>query len=212
MRFANEIADAFHLWAFLFAGLCGVVRGFVGDAVAQVVEGRKPAALDLRRSAVYTTFTCFYGGFVEYFFFTLLYPTWFSASNWRTVSAQLCMDNFVVTPFGYYTCFYLIKGTIERRGRLDAAADLRRWSAELWAQMLVAWRFWVPIDLVVVTVIPDDWRVPFMSLIAVCWVGVLSIVTSKIDRGVVTTKLSTGELCGGDGECEEGLRLLRDPP
>ena len=98
MRFTNEIAAAFHLWAFLFAGLCGIVRGFIGDAVAQVVEGRKPAALDLRRSAVYTTFTCFYGGFVEYFFFTLLYPTWFSASNWRTVLAQICMDNFVVTP------------------------------------------------------------------------------------------------------------------
>lgn len=59
---------------------------------------------------------------------------------------------------------------------------MRRYSNEIFQQLVVAWKFWIPVDIIVFVLISDNWRVPFISATALCWVGILSVVTSKFDR------------------------------
>lgn len=160
------------------AFIAGLIRGFLGDAVAQHIGGQR---FDLARLATYTVFTVAYSA-VDFWIYAIVFPRLFTSRSFLATIEQVLLDNAFVTTCIYFPLFYCFKGTIERGGKLAIKDDLMLYNKQKWHQIPVAWSFWVPMNMVTFGFIAPDWRVPFISVASLMWITVLSFSTAYISR------------------------------
>ena len=58
----------------------------------------------------------------------------------------------------------------------------RHYARELPAQLPVCWSFWIPLTATSQAFVPVHLRIPYISLAACAWVGILSTATANLDR------------------------------
>ena len=166
------------------------LRGAVGDLAAQKLElarsGDGDASLDRRRLVLYTSFTNLVAAVYDRPIYTGLFPRWFPSvvdgrRAWGNVARAALVDNLVCSPLLYFPLFYVFKDVVVERSR-GLGGALRHYARELPAQLPVCWSFWIPLTATSQAFVPVHLRIPYISLAACAWVGILSTATAKLDR------------------------------
>mmetsp|Transcript_12659 Transcript_12659/g.17594 ORF Transcript_12659/g.17594 Transcript_12659/m.17594 type:complete len:195 (+) Transcript_12659:26-610(+) len=169
------------VWALTSAGF----KGALGDQIAQrFVEGKSDT--DLRRTAVYTTFSGLYLGGVQYFVQCRLLEHLFPGRSAIAVVKKVCVDQFVHLPFLAFPCLYLIKETFMPNNKVDPSQSILNRSLEKYRQEakevnIALWKFWIPATTVGFAVIPTHWRIPYNSGLSLAWTIILSNMQARLD-------------------------------
>lgn len=174
----------------------------MGDCLAQAVEGQGSELdvrrLDKRRLLLYTSFTnlvaLVYDRPIYVLLLPRLFPTFVNGRRvWSNVLKATLLDNFVMTPFLYFPLFYIFKDCIVERTQPSPLGALTHCAAELQHQLLACWAFWVPVTGMSQAFVPVHLRIPFFSVSAVGWIGLLSARTAALDaRSAASRKQISG--------------------
>ena len=184
-------------------------RGLAGDIIAQKLESKfqKPPksaqssshpqslqpkqkqkfALNLKRLALYGIWTNFAAITIDWVVFAVLTPRWFPTmvdGHFRMINVwKACaFDNLIVTPFFFYPLFYIFKNCFMSTQSVGVIGALRNYRQDLWAQLGATWAVWVPMHLLMFSVVPPHLRVLFVSVVGVGYVTLLSMVTQYCDN------------------------------
>jgi len=121
-----------------------------------------------------------YQGCVQYYLFNECFPVWFGlGQDFWTVAEKVLFDQFVLTPFLCLPVAYLIKAVAFRYG---LGEGLQRYLRDARRDLLVKyWLLWGPVQCLTFAVVPQQWRIPFISLVSFFWLIVLSTISSRDD-------------------------------
>lgn len=148
------------------------------DGISCVEVEPELPPLSLPRLATFFLYGGLYQGCVQYFIFNELYPVWFGeGTDVATIAIKVCVDQFVLTPFLCLPVCYLVKALVFsyplREGLERYIADARR-------DLLVKyWVLWGPVQCLTFSVVPPQWRVPFIALMSFFWLLILSTITAR---------------------------------
>ena len=135
---------------------------------------------------LYTSFTNLVALVYDRPLYTGFFPRWFPSvvggrRAWGNVARAALVDNLVCSPLLYFPLFYVFKDVVVERSR-GLGGALRHYARELPAQLPVCWSFWIPLTATSQAFVPVHLRIPYISLAACAWVGILSTATAKLDR------------------------------
>ena len=149
------------------------------DCVAQIaVEKRTFKTLDLRRLFSVSVFACIYIGGGQYQIYRQVFDRLLTASRFGRAAPLLKagMDNFIVTPFVYLPVFFYSTSVLRGFGWETGA---QRLADERWDTAKAAWTLWVPAQVVNFALVPNQFRVPFMSCISFGWNTILAVKSNQ---------------------------------
>ena len=140
----------------------------------------EPEGLCLSRLGTFFLYGGLYQGCVQHWLFNEMYPIWFGeGTDVATVAIKVLFDQFVLTPFLCLPVCYLVKALVFskplREGLENYVEDAKR--DLLWKY----WLLWGPVQCLTFTVVPTQWRVPFIAFVSFFWLLVLSTITSRQD-------------------------------
>ena len=164
-------------------------RGAIGDLAAQRLEqvSQETWKLDRQRVMLYTSFTLLVSFVYDRPIYINLLPRLFPSvvggrRSWSNIVKATLADNIIASPLIYFPMFYIFKDCVIERSRSGIGA-LRHCAEELPSQLLPCWAFWGPCTAVSVGFVPVHLRIPFFSVAAIGWIGLLSARTSRLDAG-----------------------------
>jgi len=157
------------------------VRGLIGDCLAQCLEGSK--RFDARRTATYVSWCNLVAELYTRPWNCIIVPRYFPAivGNvlcWHGLLTSVAIDNFVLSPFVYYPCYYLFKDAAA--GCFNLRNTLAQYRREFWPQMRLLWAVWIPTQLVSFSLVPPHLRVAFSGAVGTLWVTALSANTKLL--------------------------------
>ena len=172
-----------------FGAILSGAKTCLADGLVQVFgEGKEVNQIDWRRNAVFGSFGFCYLGCFQYWVYVRLFAhrLFPSAAQFvsksftqrlkdragqRVVLAQVALDQLVHHPLIWFPTFYMVKSTSESGDPLDGL----RLYAENWKEDLPAcWSVWVPAFMVNFSVMPLWGRVPFVAIVSLLWMGLVS--------------------------------------
>mmetsp|Transcript_8411 Transcript_8411/g.16302 ORF Transcript_8411/g.16302 Transcript_8411/m.16302 type:complete len:197 (-) Transcript_8411:100-690(-) len=170
-------------WAIVSAG----VKGALGDQIAQRLVEQKQTA-DLRRTAVYTTYSGLYLGGIQYFVQCRFLEWAFPGRTALSVARKVAFDQFVHIPFVAYPCLYLIKEAFMPSKNADAntnagvlARAAKKYQKEALEVNVTLWKFWIPAGTIGFAFVPPHWRIPYNSGLSLAWTAILSNMQARLD-------------------------------
>lgn len=155
---------AFRTWGranpFALSIITATGKTAAADAMTQLCIEQRPT-LDRRRLALFTVFGCGYLGIVQYGLYVKAFGAWFPAAarfgehpslaarladraGLRDLVLQTLAGNFVHIPFAFFPAFYLTQEVIQHGGGASASRAMQTYRANAWADLVAAWRIWVP--------------------------------------------------------------------
>mmetsp|Transcript_2157 Transcript_2157/g.4801 ORF Transcript_2157/g.4801 Transcript_2157/m.4801 type:complete len:199 (+) Transcript_2157:69-665(+) len=145
------------------------VLGFGGDVICQrYVEGAP--STDWRRCWTLTSFCAAYHGACCYYIYSTydhVLPKAALSTLLRTGVSKALLDTCVHLPFLYVPAFYVYVGLLQQQQDLSGAiATLRQEWFETTTGCFV---FWGPFDVMMFSVVPVHWRIPFMCSGCLVW-------------------------------------------
>lgn len=155
----------------------------LGDLLCQTSEGRRFSwwvsageveGYDWMRVGRLASFRLFLFGPYYSIWLRYLHRRVALANKWKTVSAQILLDQILMAPpalFSFFTFMSLAEGnTID--------ASIARSKEILWPTVKVNWCFWFPVQAVTFGLVPKSMQVGFVSLVQVGWNAWLSGVNN----------------------------------
>merc|ERR1712151_243903 len=143
------------------------------------VEARKLQATipsyDMRRSLAFTLYGGCYQGMALHFIYNISFTKWFGTGRaiQKVVISQLIMAPLLTLPVAY-----MFKGLVFGKTLREAINDY--WIGLTEKGLLFSfWKLWVPIQLLIFTVIPPHMRIPFSSFFSFCWTVLLSKISNS---------------------------------
>merc|ERR1712107_393743 len=158
------------------------VLGIGGDVMCQFGFEEK-TTLDTKRCAILTGFVAWYHGILcQYVYgsYDLLrrrLPAFACSSLLRVGIWKAGVDCLVHLPSLYVPSFYMWTGVLEGRGVHESWETLR---SEWWEGCTSCLIFWGPVDVLMFSVIPQHFRIVFMSTGCLVWNGYLSYCAGKV--------------------------------
>lgn len=169
---ANQVAAQF---PFLTGSLAFSGRYFVGDVIAQRIEGKK--VWDWQRSAAFAGFGFGYASTAGYFIYNKIYPRLLKGKPLQTA----VVDVFGNNPFVYFPSFYVyneaVFAKLEKKSTKPADVIRRgmdRWRTNFFDDLKMGVAVWIPLHASNFALFPLRFRLPVMAVQGVVWVGVLS--------------------------------------
>jgi len=157
------------------------VRGILGDSIAQRLEGSN--SFDARRTATYVSWSNLVAELYtrpwNCFVVERCFPAFVGeVLSLRNLLASVAIDNFLLSPLVYYPLFYLYKDAAS--GCFDFRKALAQYRRELWPQLRLLWKVWIPANLVSFALVPPHLRVAYNGLVGTLWVLALSRNTNLL--------------------------------
>ena len=154
----------------------GATLAMAGDAIAQSSTNEK---YDVRRAASFGLFDMAYRA-LQHVAFPILVanlsgqylgnvglPSDLAAAMEQTLASQLG-----IVPFLYYPAFFALTGAVQG---LDVEASVTRAKENFVPLMQRNLLFWIPVQFVQFSAIPEGLQIPFLSLCGLAWTIILSI-------------------------------------
>lgn len=150
----------------------------VSDAEMCVEVEPEPEGLCWSRLATFFLYGGLYQGCTQYLIFNELYPIWFGeGTDVGTIAIKVCFDQFVLTPFLCLPVCYLVKALVFS---YPLREGLERYVEDAKRDLLIKyWILWGPVQCLTFSVVPPQWRVPFISLVSFFWLLILSTITAR---------------------------------
>lgn len=168
--------------------LVATTRGLCGDSYEQRLEHKDPNMefyQDTRRLLLYTSFSNVISAVYEWPLYVWILPRLFPSHVggvflWKNVAKCCALEACVFKPLVYFPACSTFKDVVvmqthDWRGALLHCAD------ELPDQLGDGWGYWIPLNALVLSVVPMHMRVSALSAAAVGWIGILSAVTAIQD-------------------------------
>lgn len=177
----------------------GATLAVAGDAIAQAHQGPEHA-YDQRRAASFAVFDMCYralqhaafpaivahchgqymASLASLIFAQYYLPLDFAAALERTLCSQLG-----IVPFLYYPVFYAVTAYAQQL-TVDQAVDRARQTfVPLMERNLM---FWIPVQFIQFSLIPEDLQIPFVCVCGLAWTFVLSVMA-----GAASTKAAAAQ-------------------
>jgi len=173
----------------------GAVLAVAGDAIAQAHEPQ-PHEYDRRRAGSFAAFDMAYralqhatypsivnhchgqyiGTVVSLLFSQYYLPLDFGAAVERTLSSQLG-----IVPFIYYPVFFALTAYIQG---LDVEGGVNRAKNMFLPLMQRNLLFWIPVQMIQFSFVPEDLQIPFVSVMGLFWTFVLSVMAGSTKKAV----------------------------
>lgn len=176
--------------------LTGASLAVAGDAIAQAHEP-KPHVYDQRRASSFAAFDMAYralqhiaypvivnqchgqymGTIASLLFFQYYLPLDFGAALERTLASQLG-----IVPFLYYPVFFALTAYVQG---LDVPGGVKRAKEMFVPLMQRNLLFWIPVQMVQFSLIPEALQIPFVSVMGLFWTFALSVMagsTKKVEE------------------------------
>jgi len=185
-------------------------KGVLADLLAQLyVEGRRlpsksnetdeALTYNWRRTASLATFSGLYCGAFFYWQFSVLFPRIWPVNasySWRSVLAQVGLDNGFFSPCLYLPTFFIINGAFCHGETPNAS--VRRYADEFGNVVWNLLTIWVPAGLVNFALMPVWFRAPFNASVSFFYLIFLSIqaqnLATKSQCSVTVTVPTTMQL------------------
>jgi hypothetical protein len=162
----------------LTAASCLSARYAFGDSVTQLTMDQRET-LDLRRLTCFTCFGFAMGGGPVYAWFSWLMPRYIAprlTTTFQRCAVFIAGDLGVMLPFTYLPSFYAMREFLyhpaEPAQVLHSA--YAKWREGVLRDVAMNSLVAIPQDVAMQTVVPTQWRVPFVALTGLVWVGMLS--------------------------------------
>ncbi|EOD14505.1 hypothetical protein EMIHUDRAFT_461485 [Emiliania huxleyi CCMP1516] len=146
---------------------------FAGDAVAQWSQSR---SYDARRGVSFVACeTCFRG---------ILQPPillWVVATfaGRLATAKRVAVNQFVVSPLVYFPLFWLCTGVIQGLSLGETVSRARAGFRKLYSRSLL---YWLPVQCVQFSLVPQRYKVVFLSVAGLLWTTLLSVVAGSVQR------------------------------
>lgn len=180
----------------------GATLAVAGDAIAQ---SRQPLAYDQKRAVSFALFDmCYralqhvaypaivnhchgqYAATVASLLFSQYYlPLEFGAALERTLASQLG-----IVPFIYYPVFFALTAYIQGLGVEDGVSRAKDMFLPLLQRNLL---FWIPVQMVQFSFVPEDLQIPFISVMGLFWTFLLSVMAGSTKKKDVPAGAETDE-------------------
>ena len=102
----------------------------------------------------------------------ILKPDMASAME-QTLVAQL-----LIVPLLYYPVFYAVTSYVQQ-GSLDLAQIQERAQRTFLPLMKRNLLFWIPVQFIQFSFLPEEWQIPFLSVGGLCWTMILSVLAGS---------------------------------
>ncbi|KAK0549809.1 Protein required for ethanol metabolism [Tilletia horrida] len=146
----------------------------LGDVIAQQFVERRGTKHDLLR----TTRLAFYGGVI----FSPYLLQWFKVldkiqfkNRIATITTRVAVDQTISAPI-IVTMFLSSTTLLAGGSTTDVKEKLRQ---SWWSTVKTGWLVWVPTQTINISVVPQDYRLIFLSTVALCWNVFLSVVSAN---------------------------------
>lgn len=175
----------------------------VADLLVQVaIEGRSSDEIDWKRNVVFTAFGLAVLGAYQYFLYVNVFARLFPGAGafaaksikdkladvkgMMAMFGQVGIDQFLHMPFTYFPIFYLLKQAILVGEGNDFATNagiaFQTWKNNILTDMMAAWKFWLPANIVNFGFMPMHLRVVFMAALSLFWTAILSVMRGGADK------------------------------
>lgn len=132
------------------------------------------------RTIAFLLYGGLYQGVCQLFIFNEIFPALFgTGTDLPTVVAKVLTDQFVLTPLICLPVAYIFKALAFRYGIGEA---LRRYVTDAKRDLLIKyWLLWGPVQCLTFSVVPPQWRIPFIACVSFVWTFLLSSISSRDD-------------------------------
>jgi len=158
------------------------VKGVASDLFAQVVVERRARLQDLSlsRTMAFASFGCLYCGLFASWKYNTLYTSLFGASTTLSViSSKISMDMLCSAPLVYFPTYFIVKGLFNGQSPL---ASVKEFLKPAGRKMLTQyWMVWLPVEVVMWTLIPAHLRIAFICAVSLIWQVFLSTMSFRKD-------------------------------
>jgi len=157
------------------------IKGVASDLFAQIfVEGRSRIQdMDMRRTMAFASFGCLYcGAFASWKYNTFYTALFGAASTFSAVASKVSADMLWSAPFVYFPLYFIVKGLFNKK---SPATSLKEFLQPAGLRILRQyWMVWLPVELVMWTMVPAHLRIAFICAVSLIWQVFLSTVSNKL--------------------------------
>ena len=171
--------------------LIASAKGGAADALAQRSGGGGGGGVDdiggrqfdKQRNLAFVLYGGLYQGLALEYLFNHVFEAWFGSEG---VLAKLVFNMFVLAPLLTLPAAYIVRSLVCGSGSLPArlrSAVVAYWAActneGLYTKFLL---LWTPMNFIMFKSVPQEWRIPFNTIVSFAWTVFLSIVSSARGR------------------------------
>mmetsp|Transcript_1723 Transcript_1723/g.2615 ORF Transcript_1723/g.2615 Transcript_1723/m.2615 type:complete len:280 (-) Transcript_1723:45-884(-) len=188
-----KMMDLYKLWLEEYPLITKMATGGVlslgGDAIAQI-RSKPRAAYCKRRAAGFVVFDMFYRA-IQHTAFPIIVSLCqgemltliivgsiadelnTTTTNILAAVEQTLANQLVIVPFLYYPIFFLVTGFVQG---MSYKQTLERARKQFPMLIKRSFAFWLPVHFIQFMFVEEDFQVPFISLIGLCWTVILSSI------------------------------------
>ncbi len=159
----------------------GAFKASAADLLAQFSE-KTNAFFNIRRNMAFLMYGGLYTGMFQEVLYNGIYPILFGCdTKLCTAAKKVFFENFVVMPLLAFPAAYIIKSPFYK---LTFKQGFDKYINDVKNNGLLkqAWSIWIPVNFIVFTIIPPQFRVSFVACVSFFWFVLFSRITAKSER------------------------------
>lgn len=169
-------------------------KASAADIIAQISEKTSGTTHSFRsffsykRNFAFLLYGGLYTGMAQEILYNGIYPILFGYdTKLLTAAKKALFENFVIMPFLALPIAYIIKSPFYK---LTFKQGFDKYVDDVKNQGLLkqAWSIWIPVQLIVFTVIPPQLRVVFVAMVSFFWFVLFSRITAKGEKAAASAK------------------------
>eukprot|EP01084_Bolivina_argentea_P065435 119272_1 len=189
---SNTLFSRLTIWSarhpLILATSIATIKSGVCDWIAQcIIEKRDLDTFNWSRFALFGLFGFFYCGFVQYGIYNKLYPMLFKHMKKGFIRnfTNTITDMSIHSTLFYFPAFYIFKGFVYE-GNISINIVKQQlyqyFGINFKADMIDLYKVWFPTIFLMFTVIPIQYRVPWISFVGSLWAVILSLKRGDADN------------------------------
>jgi len=168
--------------------LTGATLAVAGDAIAQA---REPAPYDQRRAVSFAAFDMAYRALQHAAFpaivghfhgqymasaASLIFSQYYLPLDFAAALERVFTSQLGIVPFLYYPVFFALTAWVQGLGVQGGVERAKTMFVPLMSRNLL---FWLPIQYVQFSFVPEDLQIPFLSVAGLFWTFILSVLAGS---------------------------------
>lgn len=172
------------------ATMVTTVKAAAADLMIQMVV-EKRSTVDTRRSVFFGTFGFAYQGCFQYWMYNKLYEqVLFPGKSTRMIIAKVLATNLISDPVFFFPTFYAMREVLNAPSLTDVNLAMIPTALDKYKHNAVddirnSWMIWVPAHTVTYAFCPPHLRMPWIALVSVSYVCLLSFTRGAYEADEV---------------------------
>jgi len=159
-------------------------KASMADLLAQISDKTTSSFFSFRRNFSFLLYGGLYTGIAQELLYNGVYPFLFGHdTKFLTAAKKVLFDNFVVTPCLALPIAYIIKAPFTNKTFKEGFQNYIN-DVKYRGLLKQAWSIWIPVQFIVFTIIPPQFRVSFVACVSFFWIVLFSRITAKGEKSL----------------------------